>query len=155
DTSTAKADALLAVVMIGLGCAVLIETSRIPAPIFESFGSRPLPFVVATFIITLSIILLLRSLLRIVRQPALTRMRTAPVFVLRPVLICILLSAHAVAVGSFQLPYAWATLALVIALIVVIDGPRPRSLVAGIALGAVLAIGTDQVFTRVFMLDLP
>lgn len=153
-----KKDMTLSVVLIGIGCLVLVEAGRIPAPVFESFGARPIPTAAATALIGLGALLWLTAWRRFARSTAESR-EAAPRLSLVPakgtILILLALMTEAAMISFLHVQYVPAAWSLAVAIGLIIGGMGIGNIARSVLVGGVLAFGTFALFTQVFFLDLP
>lgn len=153
-----KKDMTLSVVLIGIGCLVLVEAGRIPAPVFESFGARPIPSAAATGLIGLGVLLGLTAWRRLAGSTSESR-EAAPRLSLVPatptLLILLALMTEAAMISFLHVPYVPAAWSLAAALGLILGGIGIGNIARSVLVGGVLALGTFALFTQVFFLDLP
>ena len=134
--------------------AVLWETRDIPPGTFEPLGSAPVPQVVASLIILLTLSVMLRAWLRLrgggVRSEDDVPPRWADAALVTAFTVIYALTLH-FRVGRFDVLstiYLFVTIGMLVRF-------RRSSLLAVAIVSAVVGFGSQFVFTRVFIVDLP
>lgn len=156
DGADPKVDIGVALFLVVVCSAVLIESRKIPPGSFEPLGSAPVPQATAGLIILLALVVMGRAVL--VLRRGRTSVAEDPGFQPRPLdaALTFALTVVYVLVMAFRLlPFAWITsLFLFVAIGFLVRFER-RLLPAAAVVGALMGFGCEYLFTRVFVVDLP
>lgn len=137
-------------------CAlILYETRDIPPGTFEPLGSAPVPQATATLIMLLSLAVGLNGWRRL---HAGRGNAPAPDYQQRPLdafAVAALTVVYVLVLDARLLDFAPLTALFLFIAIAMLARLRPRSLVGAAIVAAVTGWGTQYVFTRVFVVDLP
>ena len=144
---------LVAALALGLGAAgFLVDSLSLPPPRFDPLGPAALPRWLAALVILLAAAIALGALLSpppVPAEPAPPERRGLALATFALTLLYVALLA------SRRVGYAELTLAFVLATGLLLGGPRPRPMLAALALGLLLGYGGAHVFTRILFIDLP
>jgi putative tricarboxylic transport membrane protein len=154
-SKTPYADIGLSVFLIVVCAAVLWETRKIPPGTFEPLGSAPIPQLVATIIMLLSLLVIANAWLSLKRP---TEGSEGEALVLRPVdagATFLLTLVYVLAMAFGLIGFAIATTLFLFVTIGLLARFRPKGLVLAAAIALLMGFGCEYVFTKIFFVDLP
>ncbi|MCB2011288.1 MAG: tripartite tricarboxylate transporter TctB family protein [Geminicoccaceae bacterium] len=158
-----RTDIGVALGLIVICAAIIIETLDLPPGTFEPLGSAPVPRTTATIIILLCGLVIARA----ARRPASAGGNTGesgnageegdePANGYGHALVTVLLTlAYAAAIHMRLSTFAVLTTLYLVATIGWLTGFRPRLLPAIAVTALVVGFGCQYIFTRIFVVDLP
>ena len=149
-------EACLAVVLIVLGGALLVEVGNIPPSPFETFGAALVPKVSAILLVAVSVLVLARAALARPSAPRAPRPTSVVSTDYRLAGTIAIVLAHAAAISFLGLSFIVATTpALFLMFLLLVDRITLRFLALALALALTASAGLFAIFTRVFQIDLP
>ncbi|HRY25377.1 MAG: tripartite tricarboxylate transporter TctB family protein [Geminicoccaceae bacterium] len=140
----------VALMVIVIAAIALFETRDIPPGSFEPLGSAPVPQATAGLIILMALGLIVRACLdrRPVARPPREGLADAGAVLLLTLLYVTAMHYRLTTFAVMTTIYLVLTIGTLIRF-------RPRSMPLVLALAAVVGFGSQYVFTRVFVVDLP
>jgi hypothetical protein len=158
------ADAAFAITVLVVAFVTWREASRLaPAP-FDSLGPKTFPIALAILLAALALLLLARLALRRRVGAARTSLilgigdPTPSDYALRPGLAFLAFAAtlaYALALSLPGIGFRLATIGFLAVLGIALGPMTPRAIVTAIAIAVIGGAGTDYLFRRVFVVDLP
>ncbi|MEZ5864238.1 MAG: tripartite tricarboxylate transporter TctB family protein [Geminicoccaceae bacterium] len=140
----------VALMVIVIAAIALFETRHIPPGTFEPLGSAPVPQATAGLIILMAVALIVRACLD--RRPV-SRPRREGLFDAGAVLVLTLL--YVIAMHYRLTTFAVMTSIYLVLTIGTLIRFQPRRMPLVLALAVVVGFGSQYIFTRVFVVDLP
>lgn len=151
---TPRTDLALGTFLVAVCAATLWETREIPPGTFEPLGSAPVPQAVAGLIIALSLLVMFRAWRELraghIQESPDVAPRWADALMVAALTIVYALALH-VRLGRFDVV---STIYLIVTIGLLVRFRR-RSLPAVVAVSAITGFGTQFIFTRIFIVDLP
>lgn len=162
-------EAIGLVLFLGLGFASIIAATQITGFSFDPLGSKSAPYVIGSFTIALSFaagLILLRSLLRAPGAMQVERATEAENaegerdYTVREILevlgLFLVAIFYVLALFKLRIPFSIATVVfLPIAACLLERTIRGRIPIIALIAGAIIGIGGELLFTKVFFIDLP
>lgn len=152
--ATPRADLGLGAFLIAVCAATLWESSDIPPGTFEPLGSAPVPQAVASLIIVLSLVVMIRAWRRLraaeraVESEVIPRWADAALIAALTVVYCLALHFRLGRFDVLTTVYLFATIGLLLRF-------QRKSLLTVAIVSALAGFGCQFVFTRIFIVDLP
>lgn len=138
--------ALAACVIAGAGI-LFVGASSLPPPRFEPLGSAAMPRILGTILIILALTVALRAAFTLVRNGSENPREAALQLPYRGIIVFVLLVAYIAALDFARVPFAIATTLFVMCAGMTMHQVSLRSALVHGALGLVLSLSLDYVFS--------
>ncbi|WP_299665653.1 tripartite tricarboxylate transporter TctB family protein [uncultured Ruegeria sp.] len=162
-------EAIALVLFLGLGIASIVAATQITGFSFDPLGSKSAPYVVGGFTVALSVaagLILLRGLSR---DPEAMQQESAneaddasekrdytALELLEVLGLFVVAIFYVLALFKFRLPFSIATIVFLLTAACLLERTlRGRIPIIALIAGAIIGIGGELLFTKVFFIDLP
>jgi putative tricarboxylic transport membrane protein len=149
-----KQDVKLSLIILFFAGAIWWEAAKLPPPFFDPLGSAALPKAIASILLFLMLIMLVRAALAWPWQDE----NEATEFRPRPDLAIGIVALSVAYVGGMHLrlvSFEYGTILFLISSAALLGRMNRRTLLLGTAAALIMGFGATWLFTRFFFIDLP